>query len=75
MQMDETRKRQLIAGIVVGAVTVGVIMILRRTPRGKRSATFGNIARDALKLVKARYGSNEVTRLAERAVDRVVEGA
>lgn len=75
MQMDETRKRQLIAGIVVGAVAVGAVILLRRTPREKWGETLGSIAKDALNLVKARYGNNEMVRLAERTVDRVIEGA
>ena len=75
MQMDETRKRQLIAGIVLGAVTVGVVVLLKNTPREKWGDTFGKIAKDALGLAKVRYGNNELMRLAERTVNKVIESA
>ena len=75
MQMDETRKRNLIAGIVVGAVAVGVIVLMRKTPREKWGDTFGKIAKDGLNLAKMRYGNNEIMRLAERTVDRMIESA
>ena len=73
MMMDETRKRQLITGIVIGAVVVGGVILLRRTPREKWGETFGNIAKDALGVVKSRYGNNEVVRMAETAINRALE--
>jgi len=70
--MDETRKRYLIAGVVVGAVSVGLIVLSRRVPREKWGETLGRIAKDAIGLVKARYGNNEAVRMAENALDRAL---
>jgi hypothetical protein len=70
--MDETRKRYLIAGAIVGAVSVGLIVLARKTPRDKWGETLGRIARDAIGLVKARYGNNEAVRMAESALDRAL---
>jgi hypothetical protein len=70
--MDETRKRYLIAGAIVGAVSVGLVVLARKTPRDKWGETIGRIARDAVGLVKARYGNNEAVRMAESALDRAL---
>jgi hypothetical protein len=70
--MDETRKRYLIAGAIVGAVSVGLVVLARKTPRDKWGETLGRIARDAIGLVKARYGNNEAVRMAESALDRAL---
>ena len=70
--MDETRKRYLIAGVIVGAVSVGLIVLSRRVPREKWGETLGRIAKDAIGLVKARYGNNEAVRMAETALDRAL---
>jgi hypothetical protein len=72
MEMDETRKRYLIAGAIVGAVSVGLIVLARKTPRDKWGETLGRIARDAIGLVKARYGNTEAVRMAESALDRAL---
>ncbi|MDX1934351.1 MAG: hypothetical protein SFU56_17245 [Capsulimonadales bacterium] len=70
--MDETRKRYLLAGVVVGAVTVGLIVLSRKVPRDQWGDTLGRIGRDALGLVKSRYGDNEFVRMAERAIDKAL---
>lgn len=68
--MDETRKRYLLAGVAIGAVTVGLIVLSRRVPRDQWGETLGRIGKDAVGLLKARYGDNEIVRMAERALDK-----
>jgi len=74
--MDDKRKRVLTAGVIVGAVTVGLIVLAKRTPKEKWGETLVKISRDGLKLVKMRYGAlaTPVIELAERALDRIEEG-
>jgi len=75
--MDEKRKRVVIAGVIVGAVTVGLVVLAKRTPREKWGETLAKITRDGLKLVKMRYGTiaAPVIELAERTLDRLEEGS
>jgi hypothetical protein len=75
MALDENRKRYLIAGVVVGAVGVGLFVLSKKVPRDKWGDTLGKIARDGLSLAKARYGNNEAVRMAETALNRVLAKA
>ena len=70
MPMDETRKRYMMAGLVVGAVAVGLVVLTRRTPRDQWGETLGKVAQDALSFAKGRLGASEVLTLAEKAVER-----
>ena len=72
MEIDETRKKYILAGVAVGAVTVGLIVLARRVPRDQWGDTLGRIGRDVLGLVKARYGDNEFVRIAERTLDKAL---
>jgi hypothetical protein len=72
MAIDDTRKRYIMAGIVVGTVAVGLIVLSKKVPRDKWGETLGNIARDGLSLVKARFGNNEAVRMAETALNRAL---
>lgn len=69
--MDETRKRYVAAGIIVGAVTIGLAVLARRTPRDQWGETLRRIATDAVGLVKARYGSSEPIAIVERTLDNL----
>jgi len=42
--MDDKRKRYLIAGVTIGAVTVGLIVLSRRVPRDQWGETLGRIS-------------------------------
>ena len=68
--MDETRKRYLTAGIIVGSVAVGLTVLAKRTPRDQWGPTLHRVLKDVLSVVKFRYGSNEAVTLAEKAIDR-----
>ena len=46
--MDETRKRYVIAGVLVGTVTVGLVVLARKTPRDQWGETLRRVATDAL---------------------------
>ena len=70
--MDDKRKRYLIAGVTIGAVTVGLIVLSRRVPRDQWGETLGRIGRDMLGIVKSRYGDNDIVRMAERALDKAI---
>ena len=68
--MDEQRKRYLTAGVILGAITVGLAILARKTPRDQWGTTLSKIMRDVLGLVKSRYGNNEAVIVAEKALDR-----
>ncbi|MBC8101683.1 MAG: hypothetical protein H7Z41_03750 [Cytophagales bacterium] len=68
--MDEQRKRFLVAGIILGAITVGLAILARKTPRDQWGSTLSRIAKDVLGLVKNRYGSNEAVTTIEKALQR-----
>lgn len=70
--MDEKRKRMVIAGVVVGAVSVGLVLLSRRVPREKWGETLGRMAKDALGVARSFYGSNIAFRIADEALDRVI---
>jgi C4-dicarboxylate-specific signal transduction histidine kinase len=71
--MNEHRKRYLMAGVILGAITVGLTILARKTPREQWGTTLGKIMRDILSLVKGRYGNNEVVVAAEKALERFDE--
>ena len=71
--MDETRKRYIIAGVLVGAVTVGLVVLARKTPRDQWGDTLRRVAGDALAFAKERYGANEPIRLVEKTLEKFDE--
>lgn len=73
--MDEQRKRYLTAGVIIGALTVGLAILARKTPRDQWGTTLSKIIRDILGLVKGRYGNNEAVVVVEKALDRFEEKA
>lgn len=73
--MDDKRKRLLFAGLIIGTVTVGLVVLSRRVPRDKWGETLGKIAKDGLNIAKARYGDNIVINMAEQAIDRALPSA
>src|SRR5690349_9973640 len=69
--MDDTRKRYLAAGVIVGTVAVGLAVLYRRTPKDRWNETLNRIAHDAVGLLKSRYGGGSTpVLLAERALER-----
>ncbi len=68
--MDEQRKRYITAGVIIGATTVGLAILARKTPRDQWGSTLSKIMRDVLSLVKSRYGNNEAVIVVEKALDR-----
>ena len=72
--MDETRNRYILSGVLVGAVTVGLIVLARKTPPDQWASTLRRVAGDALHVVKERYGpENQVVGIAEKALDQFDE--
>lgn len=71
--MNESRKRTIIAGIVVGTVTVGLAILARKTPRDQWSSTLRRIAGDTIEYVKSRYGDSEPVALVEKALEKFEE--
>lgn len=69
--MDDRRKRYLVAGIVVGTVSVGLVILARKTPRDQWGSTILRIARDGLKFARGRYGSTEIIAASENILDRL----
>jgi hypothetical protein len=72
--MDEKRKRYVVAGVIVGTVTVGLVVLSRRTPRDKWGSTLLRVAKDGLSVIKSRYGDNEIVGLVEKSLDRLHDG-
>ena len=70
---DDSRTRAVYAGVIVGAVAVGLTLLLRKTPRDQWGETLGRVARDAIGLVKARYGHSEPLALVEKTLDQFHE--
>ena len=68
--MNEQRKRYITAGVILGAITVGLAILARKTPRDQWGTTLSKIMRDVLGLVKSRYGNNEAVIVVEKALDR-----
>ena len=71
--MDETKNRYITAGIVVGAVTVGLVVLARKTPPDQWGETLRRIASDALDLVRARYGASEPVAVVEKTLEKFHE--
>jgi hypothetical protein len=70
--MDDKRKRLLFAGLIIGTVTVGLVVLSRRVPREKWGETLGKIAKDGLNIAKSKYGDNVVLQMAEQAIDKAL---
>ena len=70
---DETRRRYIIAGILVGTATVGLIVLARKTPRDQWGKTLLRIARDGVSIIKGRYGNTDTMKIVETALDRIEE--
>jgi len=70
---NETRKRYLFAGIILGTAAVGLTLLARRTPRDQWGETLGRIAKDALTLAKGRYGDSAPVALVEKTLERLQE--
>ncbi|MES2463339.1 MAG: hypothetical protein V4671_22420 [Armatimonadota bacterium] len=73
--MNEQRKRYITAGVIIGAITVGLAILARKTPRDQWGSTLSKIMKDVLALVKTRYGSNEAVVAVEKALERFDEKA
>lgn len=71
--MDETRKRRMMAGVLLGAVTVGLVVLARKTPRDQWGETLRRVATDAVAYIKERYGPSEPIALAEKALEKFEE--
>ncbi len=69
--MDEKKKKYIVAGVIVGTVTVGLVILAKRTPRDKWGSTLLRIAKDGLSVVKSRYGNNEIVGLVEKTIDQL----
>ncbi len=54
--MDDSRKRNLTIGVLIGTVIAFLLVITKRTPPEKRRATYLRATRDALRLARMRYG-------------------
>jgi len=70
--MDEERKRRIMVGVIMGTVTVGLIVLAKRTPREQWGTVAARLAKDALKVVKARYGDSEPLRMVESSLDKFI---
>lgn len=68
--MDDKRKRYILAGVVVGSVAVGLVVLARRTPPGQWNETVLRFGRDAVDFARTRYGSNTYVLLAEKALEQ-----
>ena len=71
--MDETRKRYVVAGVLIGAVSVGLVVLARKTPREQWGPTLQRVAKDALALVRIRYGESEPLALVEQTLEKFEE--
>ena len=71
--MDETRKRYMVAGILVGTVAVGLVVLARKTPPDQWAETLRRIAGDAVAFVKEHYGANEPVKLVEKTLEKYDE--
>jgi hypothetical protein len=71
--MDETRKRYVLAGVLIGAVSIGLVVLARKTPREQWGATLQRVAKDALAVVRIRYGDSEPLVLVEQTLEKFEE--
>jgi hypothetical protein len=71
--MDESRKRTVYAGILLGAVSVGLVVLARKTPRDQWGETLRRIATDAVGYVKSRYGDSEPLAIVEKTLEKYEE--
>jgi hypothetical protein len=68
--MDERRKRLFTIGMILGTLTVGLAILLRKTPRAQLGSTLDRIGRDLLGFARTRYGDNPAITMAEKALDK-----
>ncbi len=54
--VHERRKRQFTTGVIIGAVTVGLLVLAKRTPRDRWAETLARLTKDGLRLARLRYG-------------------
>lgn len=75
--MDETRKRYLLAGVLVGTVTVGLVVLARKTPPDLWPSTLRRVAGDVLDLIQSRYGGGDspTVEIAENALEQIEESS
>ncbi len=71
--MDETRKRYVVAGVLIGAVSVGLVVLARKTPREEWGPTLQRVVKDALAVVRIRYGESEPLALVEQTLEKFEE--
>lgn len=71
--MDDSRKRHVVAGVLVGAVAVGLTVLARKTPRDQWGETLGRVAKDALGFIKSRYGNSDPIALVEKTLEKFEE--
>lgn len=71
--MDETRKRYVAAGVLIGAVSIGLVVLARKTPREQWGTTLQRVAKDALALVRIRYGEFEPLAIVEQTLEKFEE--
>jgi len=69
--MDEKRKRIFTAGLILGAITIGLAVLFRKTPRDQWGNTLSRVGRDVLGFVKGRYGNNPAIAVMEKTLDRL----
>lgn len=65
----------MVTGVIVGAVTVGLMVLAKRTPRDKWKETLARVLRDGLRLARMRYGivARPLFDIAEQILDRMLE--
>lgn len=62
------------AGVLVGAVTVGLTVLARKTPPDRWAPTLSRVAKDAVAVIRARYGNSEPLDLVEKALEQYGSG-
>jgi SLT domain-containing protein len=63
------------AGMLLGAVTVGLAVLARKTPPDQWGETLRRITTDAIAYVKSRYGTDETMALVEKTLEKYQDTA
>lgn len=73
--MDDKRKRALTAGVIIGAVIIGLLVLAKRTPREKWGETMVRVAHDVMRFARMRYGivAKPLFDVAEQIIERMGE--